>query len=88
LEHAAKLLSRQLGREIRYVRLAPDGVRNGFLGMGVDPWLADDAATLDSLLAAGHDAPITDHVLEVTGRPPRTLAVFVQDFAAAFGPAE
>jgi hypothetical protein len=54
--------------------------------MGVDPWLADDAATLDSLLAAGHDEPVTDHVLEVTGRPPRTLADFIREFAAAFAP--
>jgi uncharacterized protein YbjT (DUF2867 family) len=86
LADAASLLSRQLGREIRYLRLSPDDVRAAFLGMGVDPWLADDAATLDSLLAAGHDEPVTDHVLEVTGRPPWTLEAFVRDLAAALAP--
>jgi len=87
LEAAARVLSRRLGREIRYVRLSPDDVRNAFLRMGVDPWLADDAATLDSLLSAGHDERVTDDILEVTGRPPRTLAAFVQEFATAFQPA-
>jgi uncharacterized protein YbjT (DUF2867 family) len=86
LDDVAGLLSRQFGREIAYVRLSPDDVRTAFLGIGVDPWLADDAATLDSLLAAGHDEPVTDDVLEVTGRPPRTLAGFVEDLAVALQP--
>jgi uncharacterized protein YbjT (DUF2867 family) len=86
LADAASLLSRQLGVEISYLRLSPDDVRAAFLGMGVDPWLADDAATLDSLLAAGHDESVTDHVLRVTGRAPRTLEAFVRDLAVAFAP--
>ena len=86
LEDAASLLSRQLGIQIRYVRLAPGDVRDRFLALGVDEWLADDAATLDSLLAAGHDELVTDHIRKLTSRPPRTLAAFVRDFAAAFPP--
>jgi uncharacterized protein YbjT (DUF2867 family) len=79
LEDAARLLTRQLGREIPYVPLAPGDVRDGFLAMGADEWLADDAATLDRLLAAGHDELVTDDIRQLTGRPPRTLAAFVQD---------
>ena len=84
LADAVELLSRQLGRQIRYERLAPGDVRDRFLGMGVDPWLADDAATLDGLLAVGHDEPVSDDIRKVTGRPPRTLEAFVRDFAVAF----
>jgi hypothetical protein len=54
--------------------------------MGADEWLADDAATLDRLLAAGHDELVTGGIRQLTGRPPRTLAAFVRDFAAAFQP--
>jgi len=53
--------------------------------MGAGPWLADDAAKLDGLLAAGHDAPVTGDLRKLTGRPPRTLEAFVREFAAAFG---
>lgn len=88
LEDAARMLSGQIGREIRYARLTPDDVRQGFLAMGVESWLADDAATLDSLLAAGHDEPVTDDVRKLTGHPPRTLATFARDFAPAFQPAQ
>jgi uncharacterized protein YbjT (DUF2867 family) len=86
LKDAAGLLTRQLGREIRCVRLAPGDIRDGFLAMGADEWLADDAATLDRLLAAGHDELVTDDIRKLTGRPPLTLAAFVRDFAAAFQP--
>jgi uncharacterized protein YbjT (DUF2867 family) len=84
LADAAGLLSRQLGRVIRCERLAPSDVRDGFLAMGADPWLADDAATLDSLLASGHDEPVADDIRNLTGRPPRTLEAFVRDYAVAF----
>ena len=84
LEDAARLLSQQLGTQICCVSLTPGDVRDGFLAMGVDPWLADDAATLDSLLAAGHDEPVADDIRRLTGRPPRTLTAFVQDYAVAF----
>lgn len=86
LEDAARLLSRQLGRQIRCVRLAPGVVRDGFLAMGADRWLAEDAAMLHSLLAAGHDEPVTDAIRQLTGCPPRTLTQFVRDYAVAFQP--
>ncbi len=86
LKDAARLLTCQLGREIRCVHLVPGDVRDRFVAIGADEWLADDAATLDRLLAAGHDELVTDDIRKLTGRPPRTLAAFVQDFAAAFQP--
>jgi len=84
LEDAATLLSEELGTQIRFACLTPGDVRDGFLAMGIDSWLADDAATLDELLAAGHDERISDDFRKLTGCPPRTLAAFVRDFAGAF----
>ena len=84
LEDAASVLSLELGTRIGFARLTPGNVRDGFLAMGVDSWLADDAATLDELLAAGHDEMVSDDLRKLTGRPPRTLAAFVRDFAGAF----
>jgi hypothetical protein len=37
--------------------------------MGIDSWLADDAATLDELLATGHDELISDDFRRLTGCP-------------------
>jgi uncharacterized protein YbjT (DUF2867 family) len=73
---AAKL-SRALGREVAYVDVPDDAVRDALLGFGLDAWFA---AALVGLYqdyrrsgTDGYAAAVTDTVERLTGRPPRTL---------------
>lgn len=73
---AAKLSS-ALGREITYVDVPDDAVRDSLLGMGLDPWFVDALVGLyQDYRRSGTDgyaSAVTDTVLRLTGRPPRTL---------------
>ena len=66
-----------MGREIRYVDVPDQAVRDSLLGMGLDPWFV---AALVGLYqdyrrsgTDGYASAVTDTVLRLTGQPPRTL---------------
>jgi uncharacterized protein YbjT (DUF2867 family) len=59
--------------------------RRRLLAAGASEWHADLRVEFWRLLSAGGAAGVTDTVGAVTGRPPRTVAAFVREHAAAFG---
>ena len=83
-DEVAEILSRETGKRIRHVRVAPDDVRNALERSGVEAWFAEDMAKLHSMLSAGHQDLVTDDVRAVMGSSPCTLAEFGRDFAARF----
>jgi uncharacterized protein YbjT (DUF2867 family) len=83
-DDVSEILSHQTGRPIRHVRVAPENVRDALECGGVEPWFAEDMASLHSMLAAGYENLITDDVRTVTGTSPSTLAEFGRDFADRF----
>jgi len=83
-DEVAEILSRETGKRIRHVRVAPDDVRNALERSGVEAWFAEDMAKLHSMLAAGYEDLVTDDVRAVMGSSPCTLAEFGRDFAARF----
>ena len=83
-DDVSEILSHQTGRRIRHVRVAPENVRDALERGGVEPWFAEDMASLHSMLAAGYENLITDDVRTVTGTSPSTLAEFARDFADRF----
>ena len=80
----ARHFSEALGREVRYVDLPPEQFKQGLVGAGIPEWLADDLVILNQIFAAGHGTAVSATVREVTGRPARGLAQFVEDHKAAF----
>src|SRR5215216_1956816 len=54
-DEVAEILSRETGKRIRHVRVAPDDVRNALERSGVEAWFAEDVAKLHSMLAAGYE---------------------------------
>jgi uncharacterized protein YbjT (DUF2867 family) len=83
-DEVAEILSEQIGKRIRHVRIPPNAVRNVMERNGVEAWFAQDMAQLHTMLAAGYEDLVTDEVAAVTGTSSRTLAEFGQDFASQF----
>jgi uncharacterized protein YbjT (DUF2867 family) len=80
-DEVAEILSEQTGKRIRHLRVAPQDVRGAVERSGMEPWFAEDMATLHRLLAAGYEDLVTDDVRTATGTAPGTLAEFARDFA-------
>ncbi|MEU0570774.1 NmrA family NAD(P)-binding protein [Nonomuraea sp. NPDC005983] len=82
----AAAITAALGREVSYVDLpipemAAHAERRGFPGP-----TALEFATLMAEMGDARWSSLTSTVEDVTGRPPRTLATFLADHAAAFHP--
>ena len=82
---AASILSEVLGREVSYVPVASDDVRNALEKMSTPEWLIDDLILLAELQRADQLEAVSPTVETLLGRPPRTFAEFASDHAERFG---
>jgi uncharacterized protein YbjT (DUF2867 family) len=86
LDHAevAAILTQATGKAIGYTDITPDAMLQGLLGAGLPP---DYAAFLVQILGyfkAGYAERTTDAVLQITGRPPRTIEQYAKDYRASW----
>lgn len=82
----AARLSALTGRPIRYVDLAPAELRDNLIREAHMPaWLADHVTEIQQLAVARPETPTTT-VVDILGRPPRTLDAFLQEHRAHFLP--
>lgn len=79
----AAAFSEVLGRPVAYVDIPGEALKQGLLSAGLPEWLVDDLVTLETL-GRGRTMPLTDGVLRLAGKAPRSLRQFVSDFRAAF----
>lgn len=80
----AGVLSRVLGRDIRYVDTEPGETRATLLTLGMSPWLADIVMELYDFSARGGAERVSGEVERLLGRAPTSFAAFVAENAAAF----
>lgn len=80
----AATLSSLYRRPIHYVNLPSERYHEALVGDGVPNWLADNLAALARWLQNGTASTITPTVIELTGRPGRTLEQFLRDYRASF----
>lgn len=80
----AEQLERVLSRPVRYVPTAAEDVEHRLLGFGVPAWIAGMLTEYARAYESGWGDFTTTDVQDVTGRPPRGIAEFVRDHAAAF----
>ncbi|MFC6580301.1 SDR family oxidoreductase [Planomonospora parontospora] len=85
-DEVADRLSLALGRPVAYVPVGHDAKRGALLGHGVPKWIADMLEEYARAYAAGWGDFTTGTVADLLGRPPRDVADFVRDHAAAFAP--
>ncbi|MEU8461575.1 SDR family oxidoreductase [Streptomyces sp. NPDC029003] len=67
------------GRQIQYVDLAPDEMRDSLVHQaGMPAWLADHVVEIQRLAIARPETP-TNTVADILGRPPRSLDAFLNE---------
>lgn len=83
-QELAERLSEATGREIKFVDVVPEAMREALQGMGMPPWQADGLVEDYAHYSRGEAAMVSRDVEDITGRPPRSFAEFAQDHAEAF----
>jgi uncharacterized protein YbjT (DUF2867 family) len=81
---AAAILSSVLGREIRYVNLAPDQMKQALLGAGVPEWNANGIIDLEALYREGGASMVSPDVERLLGRKPIGYEQFARDYVSSF----
>jgi len=84
-DEVAERLSAATGRQVGSVDVAADTFRQALAGAGLPGWLVDRLIELNTMMAAGHAAGVTDEVATLLGRQPRTFEQFAAEHRAAFG---
>lgn len=79
-----EILSRVLGKPIRYVDVPPSAAREGMLKSGMPPIVADAVIEVFTFVRDGQVAQTTDTFEQVVGRKPRTFEAWCRDHTAAF----
>lgn len=77
---AAAALSEQLGREIKYIPVTAQAMRNALKGQGWDQDSMDEMLDLFEAVRNGKFAPLTQDIAKVLGRAPRTLEQYITDY--------
>jgi uncharacterized protein YbjT (DUF2867 family) len=83
-ERVAAALSAAADRPVTYVGVGDDQARQAMLAEGLPPMVVDAIVAIFASQRAGSMAGTTDTVRELTGRPPRPIADFARENAAAF----
>ena len=84
-DEVADAMGLALGRPITYLPVSDDAKRKTLLGYGVPAWIVDMLEEYAQAYASGWGDFTTDTVAGLLGRPPRDIADFARDHAAAFG---
>ena len=84
MTEVAARLSAALGREVKYVNVAPDQVKAAIIGMGAPEFMADGLVELYMMISQGMADMLVGTFKEITGHDPRGFGQFAHDFASAF----
>ena len=82
-EMAAKL-SQVLQRQVEYVDVPPEAMKEALLRVGMPLWQADGLVEDYAHYRRGEAATISSGVEDATGVPPRSFESFIRDYAPAF----
>ncbi len=82
---AAEIIAAVIGKTVRFVDESPEDARARRIREGVPPAVIESVLAIGAYQrAGGKTVTITTTVADLTGRPPRTVAEFVQEHAAVF----
>ncbi|MGC4094891.1 MAG: NmrA family NAD(P)-binding protein [Polyangiaceae bacterium] len=86
LTHAevAKRLGAVIGKPIGYENITPEALKQSLLGAGVGEPYADFLNLILGYLRQGYNAAVNDNVERITGRAPRTLQTYLEDYKSAW----
>ena len=82
---AAEIIGAAIGKPLRFVDESPEEARARRVREGMPPAVIESALAIAAYQrAGGKTVTITTTVADLTGRPPRTVAEFAREHAAAF----
>ena len=82
---AAEIIGAVIGKNVRFVDESPEDARARRVREGVPPAVIESVLAIGAYQrAGGKTVTITNTVADLTGRPPRTVAEFVQEHASVF----
>src|SRR5829696_2007629 len=86
LTHAemAEGLSEALGRQVAFIDIPPEAMREALLGIGFPVWQAEGLVEDYAHYRRGEAAAVTSGVEDATGKAPRSFEEFARDYAATF----
>src|SRR5215204_2727127 len=86
LTHAemAEGLSEALGRQVTFIDILPEAMRDAFLGFGVPEWQADGLVEDYAHYRRGEAEAVTWGVQDAIGKAPRSFEEFACDYAPMF----
>ena len=82
---AAARISAGLGRDIPFVGITPEQMRDGLLAQGAEAWYADMNAEMTFAIRMGMSFSPSNDVEFLLGRKPRSLEAYVSDHKAGWG---
>ena len=80
----AERLSAVLGRQITFVDISPEAMRDALLGVGFPIWQADGLIEDYAHYRRNEAAAIASGIEDATGKAPRQFKDFARDYATAF----
>jgi uncharacterized protein YbjT (DUF2867 family) len=83
----AEALSRALGRTITFADVPPPAFAGPLAEYGMPQWQVDGLLEDYEHYRRGEAAAVSSAVPDVTGKPPRDIKMFAQDYASAFSAA-
>lgn len=82
---AAARISAGLGRDIPFVGITPEQMRDGLIAQGAEAWYADMNAEMTFAIRMGMSFSPSNDVEFLLGRKPRSLEAYVSDHKAGWG---
>ena len=82
----AAIVSELTGRSVAHVPVPPDALREGMVGVGVPPFMADALVAFDVAAAEGYHALRTSSVETLSGRAPTSVREFLTANLDALSP--
>lgn len=80
----AEMLTQRIAKPVQHIDLPSEAYRDALLKAGLPEWYATILQELFADYHAGYGARLSQAVQQVTGRPPRTIQAFFDEYAEAF----
>ena len=80
----AEKLSAVLGKQITYIPVPDEAMRQGLLAAGLSDWYADGLVKLNQFFRQGGGAAVTPDLERLIGQKPRTMDAYLQENVTAF----
>lgn len=85
MHQVAAAIGKAVGKPVKYVPVPVEGVNQAMAQMGMDPWMINLLTDYFKAYAGNWGDFANGEFQAVTGKAPRSIDQFAQDFAGAFG---